>query len=174
MFILEILSAWLLADFISGLVHWYEDQALTTASRFEFINSIRRDNERHHEQPGYFLRLTWWQNINTTAPFAWAIALGLWALGAPLVAVLVAAFLGIGNLVHRWAHENPRRLPRIVRGFQSVGLFATSRQHSTHHFKNGKPVSRHDSDRCYCVMSDWLNPLLDRIKFFDFINLLVR
>lgn len=159
--------AWLLADFISGVVHWWEDRAIIGVSRFAFINSVRADNERHHKQPGYFLKLTWWENINTTAPAAWALSTLLFLSHAPLILVLTFAFLGLGNLVHRWAHEPKSRLPRVIRAAQFIGLFASNFQHGQHHFLNGKVLSREESRRRYCVMSDWLNPALDRLKFFQ-------
>jgi hypothetical protein len=52
-----VLFAWLLADFISGLVHWWEDRAMLSESRFPFINGVRLDNERHHKNPGNWLRI---------------------------------------------------------------------------------------------------------------------
>lgn len=168
---LTILLAWLMADFISGLVHWWEDRAIVGASRFEFINGVRDDNERHHKYPGYFLRLSWWGNINTTAPAAWSLAALLWWLGAPAFAVYTLLFLGIGNLVHRWAHESESRLPYFVKIIQKTGLMISLEHHREHHYgENGRPVGRLESRVRYCVMSNWLNPALDKIKFFSTLD----
>lgn len=163
----------MLADFISGLVHWWEDRAIVGASRFAFINSIRADNERHHKQPGYFLKLSWWGNINTTAPFAWAIALSLYYFGMPIIAVYTAVFLGLGNLVHRWAHEPVERLAYPIRFLQKIGLFISLDHHREHHYENGRPVGRLESKIRYCVMSNWLNPVLDKIKFFSALEKII-
>lgn len=167
---MSILFAWLVADFISGLVHWYEDRAMVGASRFEFLNGVRMDNERHHQQPGYLVRYSWWENINTTAPIAWTAAIVLYfALGWHFAA-FVFAFLGIGNLVHRWAHEPPSKLPFWVVLLQKTGLFISASHHSGHHFSKGKLVAREDSKIRFCVMSNWLNPLLDYVKFWEFFS----
>lgn len=171
---MTILAAWLLADFISGLVHWWEDRAMMDASRFAFLNGVRADNDRHHKQPGYLVRLSWWENINTTAPIAWSSALLLWGVGAPDLVVITAAFLGIGNLVHRWSHEAPRNLPVLVRWLQRTGLFISGSHHSGHHYVAGVPVSRNDSKIRFCVMSNWLNPVLDRTRFFHVLEALFR
>lgn len=169
-----VLGAWLIADFISGLVHWYEDRAMVGASRFAFLNGVRADNERHHKMPGYLTRLSWWDNISTTAPLAWALALALWMAGAGPLAWMTAAFLGIGNLIHRWSHEPPQKLPRVVWVLQKTGLLISASHHSGHHFHMGQLVSREGAQIRYCVMTNWLNPVLDRIRFFKFMELCFR
>lgn len=157
-----ILGAWLAADFLSGLVHWWEDRALVGASRFAWLNSVRADNERHHRHPTSFLTLSWWSNISTTAPPAWAIAaLALWS-GHSFFALTIF-FLGFGNLIHRWSHDHRDDRPVVVIAFQRIGLFASPSQHAGHHFRRGKKVERETADCRFCVMSDWLNPVLDRV-----------
>lgn len=171
-----ILCAWLAADFISGLVHWWEDRALVGSSGIEFINGVREDNERHHKTPSHFLRLTYWQNINTTAPFAFSFALALFFTLGPGFIFFTVLFLGFGNLIHRWAHEPQNRCPKIVRMVQRTGLFISFQQHSEHHFDKltGKLLMRERSCRRFCVMTSWLNPLLDRIGFFTFLTYIIK
>jgi hypothetical protein len=167
---MTILLAWLLADLISGLVHWYEDRAMTGQSRFAFLNSVRADNERHHKMPGFMLKFSWWGNINTTAPFAWLLAAVLFYWGVPLIVWLTPAFLSFGNLVHRWAHESPARLYWPIKLMQWTGLFITFNHHAGHHYVAGKPVSREDSRIRFCVMSNWLNPILDYVGLFRWLD----
>ncbi len=165
---MTILLAWLLADFISGLVHWWEDRAMTGESRFAFVNSLRADNERHHKMPGYLTKFSWWSNINTTAPFAWALACPIYFVSP--FGCMVLVFLGFGNLIHRWAHDPPAKLPRLVVLLQTVGLFISYNHHAGHHFKNGQPISRENSRIRFCVMSSWLNPILDHMHFFKWLE----
>lgn len=170
---MTFLGAWLLADFISGLVHWWEDRANTKTSNWEFINGVRRDNERHHNMPGYLLRFSWWGNISTTAILAWPLALLFVLLGENFLA-MTFLFLGFGNLVHRFAHDmsfNKTR-PRIIKVLQWTGLFISFKQHAEHHFdhRTGKLLSREESYRRYCVMTSWLNPVLDGIGFWDLLE----
>jgi hypothetical protein len=167
---MTVIAAWLLADFISGLVHWWEDRAILGASRFKFINEVRKDNEYHHQHPLGFLRYSWWGNISTTAPIAWISSTVLFFTGAPLLFVWTSFFLGFGNLVHRWAHESKFTKPRIVTALQRTGFFISPSHHSGHHFKGGHFVTREESKVRYCVMSSWLNPVLDKIRFFDFLG----
>ncbi len=171
---MTIIIAWLLADFLTGLVHWWEDRALLDHSRIAFLNGVRRDNDLHHRCPPHFLSLSWWQNINTTAPFAWIGSLGLWFAGVPPVICLAIFFAGFGNLVHRWSHEKRKQLPVLVRVAQKSGLFISQSHHNGHHFKRGKLVLRHESRIRYCVMTNWLNPILDYVRFWRFLELLLR
>jgi hypothetical protein len=170
------LSSWLLADFLTGLVHWWEDRAIVGASRFKFINGVRADNERHHDMPGWFLRYSWWGNINTTAPFALSLSLILFITGAPVIMWLTTLFLSFGNLVHRWAHEPPGKLPRVITLLQRTGILLSYHHHAEHHFDpmSGRLLSRERSYRRYCVMTSWLNPILDGIGFFNFLNRVFR
>lgn len=168
--LLTVLGAWLLADFLSGLVHWWEDRALIGASRFKFINEIREDNERHHRAPGYLTRLSWWDNVSTTAPAAWAVTGVLWTVGAPPLILLTAFFAGFGNLVHRWAHEHPAQVPRAVRALQRTGLFISADHHSGHHYLDEQLISREQSQIRFCVMTNWLNPVLDAAGFFRLLE----
>lgn len=167
---MTVLLAWLLADFISGIVHWWEDRALVGASRFKFLNDVRSDNERHHKMPGYLLRYSWWGNINTTAPIAWALAILLYLVGAPHLFVYTFSFIGLGNLIHRWAHEHPKKLQFWIVFLQKTGLFISPAHHEQHHYDDSKRLSRQDSHRRYCVMTSWLNPALDRIHFWQFLE----
>ena len=72
--------------------------------------------------------------------------------GMSLTLALVAT-----NQFHSWAHSASP--PRIVRRLQSWGLILTPKAHARHH--------RGNHDRAYCVTSGWLNPLIDRTRFFE-------
>lgn len=171
---MTVLGAWLMADFITGIVHWWEDRAIIGASRSNFINAVRDDNELHHRLPAYFLRYTWWENINTTAPMAWSLAAVSAIAGLGLFTTLTLAFLGFGNLIHRFAHEPKPRRPWLVRQMQRSGLFISYNHHAGHHFKKGQYISREASRDRYCVMTNWLNPVLDRVRFFRALERLAR
>ena len=75
----------LLADLVSGVVHWAED----TYARFKprrklrLINLIARDNEVHHRRPRDFLKRTWWES-------SWDLLL--------IGAVIIAAAHALGHL----------------------------------------------------------------------------
>lgn len=151
----QIIACWLAADFLSGFWHWIEDRYFE--ERWPIIGKyIAKPNALHHAQPAAFLAAGYWKrNWTTILPAVTALALS-WSIGAPWQVLLVFAFASQANEIHALAHQ---RAPwRIVRGLQEFGLLQSPRHHAEHH--------RSPFNVRYCVMSDWLNPLLDRVHFW--------
>lgn len=162
MIILELFIAWLLADFLTGLGHWVEDR---------FINRgpIHEANDRHHERPAALLRDSYWSNINSTVAVTVPLATFAHLLGAPFVVTAAIAFATFANIIHRWSHELPSRVPRIVRLLQRTGFFMSRSGHMRHHYdfeNNIQKLSRAQAHMQWCAMTDWLNPILDRVDLF--------
>ena len=172
--ILEILLAWILADFMSGIGHWIQDILLDRETRFSLINTIKKDNDLHHSVPTATLQLTYWENINTTAPLMWAISVGLIILSAPTLWVLAFFFLGFANLIHRFAHEPRSRTNVVIKLLQKLGVFISFEQHQDHHIDAHGLIRKENSSRCYCVMGSWLNPIMDQIGFFKILTKIAR
>jgi hypothetical protein len=57
-----------------------------------------------------------------------------------------------------------------VRAVQRTGLFISPSHHSGHHYSAGALVSRERSTIRFCVMTDWCNPVLDRLGVFRALN----
>ncbi|MBD3728760.1 MAG: sterol desaturase family protein [Sphingomonadales bacterium] len=162
--VLEVLGGWLLADFLSGFLHWVEDRY--GRESWPLIGKkVIGPNRQHHSEPLAFTR---------TDPITrnWSAALASFVLAMPLLLLfgphlwLVVAFIGgcIANEVHYWAHL-PHRAPGIVQALQVAGLCQSRRQHALHH------AAPHLSN--YCSLTDWLNPWLDRIGFWHFLERLL-
>lgn len=166
MIVVEIFAAWMLADFLTGLVHWAEDVFLNEETKFEFLNQIKEDNDFHHIKPTAMLFHSYWGNINTSAPFTIPLSISLYFSGAPLVLWLAVFFATFANITHRWAHTPRRQIPKIVVKIQKTGLFISPRHHNEHHFKPGGLVAKRDANKHFCPMTNYLNPILDRIGFF--------
>lgn len=167
MLVLEIVVAWLFADFITGLFHWFEDRYMGEEQTLEFASSLAADNQLHHNKPTAMLLHTPWDNMKSAAYVAWPVAMILAILGAPLWLWLGVAFTSLGNWVHRWAHTPSRQLPRWIRGLQEFGVFISPAHHNTHHRKDGDLVTKEEAEVAYCPMTDWVNPLLDYIDFWS-------
>lgn len=167
-----ILVAWLLADLLSGIVHWAEDRLLNHESRFKFLNGIKADNDLHHARPTAMTMFSVWQNLNTTAVYTVPVALVLLLLDVPTLLWLTIFFASFGNLTHRWAHLPRHRVGSVIRILQRTGILISANQHNRHHFVRGKVVAKEDSKLCFCTMSGWLNPILDTIGFFKFLSFL--
>ncbi len=167
------LLGYLLADLLSGTVHWFCDTFFESSTPFigKVIIQPFRD---HHVHPQ---RITCYRFIeqDTTNFFMMLppLAIAFW-LEAPRLESAHALFwcslltgLSIGsfgtNLFHKWAHMG--RPPTIVRWLQRGGLILESARHQRHHRDHGK---------AFCVTSGWLNPPLDAIRFFPHLERIVR
>lgn len=163
---LQIIAAWFLADFIAGIFHWIEDRYFDESHSLEFARGLATDNIVHHEEPTAMTRSTWWENMRSGAYAGWPLAVMTFGLGCPPVVWLTLFFTAFGNLVHRFAHIPKRELPRWIQGLQAFGIFISAGHHATHHFAMGQKVSKATASRAYCPMTDWVNPVLDRVKFW--------
>ena len=173
-FLVTLLGSWLLADFVAGFIHWYEDKMLLEKGKNKIVNQIIEDNQLHHNKPYAMLKLSPWENIKQSMIASSAIACVLFIFGAHTIFWLGFFLAGFGNLVHRWSHTNPRKLNRTIRLFQTVGLLASKEHHDLHHFKDRKIVAKEDAKIHYCVMTAYLNPILDKLKFWDLMERILK
>jgi hypothetical protein len=58
MLVWEVVLVVLLADFVSGFVHWAEDAY--ARPDMPWFKKIAEENLLHHQRPRDFLRKTWW------------------------------------------------------------------------------------------------------------------
>ena len=156
-----VLAAVLLADFVSGAVHWAEDAyaRYKPRRRVPLINTIALDNDLHHRRPRDFLVRNWWQSSWDLALIGSVLLLAAWAIGHLSCALLVFVVLTVNaNQMHKWTHRNPRENPWWVTQLQRVYLLQTPRHHARHH--SG------DKNSHYCVVTNFLNPLLEEVSFW--------
>lgn len=159
--IFSILSGWLLADFLSGFVHWLEDRFGSEA--WPVLGPlVIAPNRLHHREPLAFTRAGFLSRNSTAAVAALAFgAIALALLGPSLVLAAAVVAGCLANEVHVWAHR-PDRAPRAARALQSIGLLQSRNHHALHH------AAPHD--RRYCILSSWLNPVLDRVGFWRLLE----
>ncbi len=148
----QALIGWLLADLLSGVVHWWEDRV----ARVDWPvigRTVVAPNRLHHTDVLAFTRSGL---IARNLP-VWLIVAaisGAWFwISGPTVTWATATLGGaIVNEVHRATHL-PATVGPIARVLQEVGLLQSPRHHMGHH--------KTPSDRRYCILTDWLNPVLD-------------
>ena len=162
---LAALCGALVADAVTGLVHWACDTWGDERTRLLGPHLIRSFRE-HHRDPGAMLRHDWIE-VNREPGVAAALALVLLSLPpmraalaehAALHAFLLAllAYGASANQLHLWAHaEAP---PRPVRILQRCGLILAPEHHARHH--------RAPRTSAYCISTGWLNPALDALGFW--------
>ena len=148
----ELIAGWLFADLITGAFHWWEDRLARPDMPILGKWLIER-NRLHHREPMVF-------TAGSLSDRSLAAAIAAFAFGAVWISILglsvfaCSMILGgaLVNEVHRLAHLGKQ--PGLVGALQEIGLIQSPAQHSAHH--------RGAHDRRYCVLTDWLNPLLDR------------
>lgn len=147
-----ILFSWLAADFIAGAFHWWEDQY--AVEEWPVIGVlVAGPNAMHHLDQARFLKGNYWQrNWTTIVPTVLVGSVVCWFFPS---AWLTFAFLTQANEVHAMTH---RKSSSIVRMFQETGVLCSPEHHSKHH--------RDPFSKRFCVMSNWLNPVLDLVGFW--------
>ncbi len=163
--LLAAFAGWLLADMISGFVHWFEDNF--GSEDWPILGPlVIAPNRLHHANPTAFARDgTFLSRASTGTAFSLLLGLVmLFAIG-PSVTLAVAVLGGcLANEVHLWAHR-PLAAPGFVRAFQRIGLLQSLPHHAMHH--------RNPFDRNYCILTNWLNPVIERIGLWAFLDGLV-
>jgi plasmanylethanolamine desaturase len=169
--LLVVLAAWPAADFASGLVHWLGDTWGT--ERWPFLGPrFIRPFRVHHVNPQGMLESSFFDTNGDSALVTIPLLLAVFAIpldgitGRASVTFLTAfCFWGMPtNQIHFWAHHS--HPPRWVAWLQQRGLIISPEHHLRHH---SSPFAIH-----YCITTGWCNTLLDRIRFFRVLELVVR
>lgn len=161
---------WLLADLLSGLVHWAGDtlgSERTPVLGPSFIAPFRE----HHDDPQAMVAHGTVELVGSTAllalpslvPVTHLVAFeGRGSLRLAFGGVLLATLLGVvvTNLVHRWAHMD--RPPAVAALLQRTGLILTPARHERHHTA--------PFDGWFCISSGLLDGLLMRIGLWERLN----
>lgn len=170
MICLSVFGAWLLADTLSGVAHWAQDRVLQR-SESKFWNSVIDDNVLHHTKPAAMTQFSFFENIRVSATALWPLTLVLYLIGSPTMIWLAILFLSFANGVHWFAHQ--RKVNRYVKLLQRIGIFSSFNHHMAHHSSRRGLIEREEASIKFCVMTDWMNPILDGIGIFQSLDVLV-
>ena len=147
-----------IADLIVGFVHWLEDNY--GQEDWPLIGkTVIAPNLLHHSKPKDFCKNNWWQSADYQVMGALAICVAASFMGLltwQLIAVLALAVNG--NEVHKWSHRSRKENGKIISWLQDQKLIQSRRQHGHHH---GGDRNTH-----YCTLTEWVNPILEKIKFW--------
>lgn len=153
-------AIWLLGDFLSGVVHWWEDRYGDPEWPVIGPLVVAPNIEHHTDQlaftRGGYWRRNWTAIVPATLAAAGAAWAGWWILAWALVVV------GQANEIHAWSHQ---RCSRIIRGLQLLGILQSPMQHAEHH--------RQPFDRNYCTVSDLLNPVLSAVGWWPAVEFVI-
>jgi hypothetical protein len=168
-----LVLAYLAADFLSGFMHFLADNFGSYDTPILGPNFIQPFREHHVDPKGIvghdFVDANG-NNSLATLPFMllmWTVVpLETWyygyLFGTFFLFLCLAAFLT--NQFHKWAHmEDP---PAFVGWLQARGVILSREHHDVHH--------ESPYDTYYCITAGFWNPLLDRIRFYERTERLIR
>ncbi|MCC2976247.1 fatty acid desaturase family protein [Sphingomonas sp. PL-96] len=161
----KLLLGWLIADFLGGVLHWLEDRILRE-DMLLIGPAIVAPNRLHHRKPMAFAAASL-VHRNGTTWIAAASASALWLLAFGPSAVWAGATLGgmLTSMVHYLTHVPPRP-GHPLRILQEIGIIQSVAQHAQHH--------RPTANRRYCVLTSWLNPVLDAVGIWAGLEVAAR
>ena len=159
-----------LADFVSGFVHWAADTWGTPEWPVVGKALIRPFREHHVDQKEItrhdFVETNGNNCFVSIAPAVGAALLPQsgagWFFTSALMFSLCLAILGT-NQFHKWAHmDSPPRLAGLL---QRANLILPPEHHSLHH---AAPYAKY-----YCITVGWLNEALFRLRFFQTLERMI-
>ncbi|WP_165874304.1 fatty acid desaturase CarF family protein [Rubrobacter taiwanensis] len=166
-------AAYLVADLLSGFVHFLLDNfgsAKTPVFGPNFIKPFRD----HHTDPTGIVRHdfvdTNGNNSLVSVPFMLVVWLAVpvsttvWGFLFGTFFLLLAGAVFLTNQFHKWAHMDEP--PAWVARLQDWGVILSKRHHDIHH--------ESPYDTYYCITVGVWNPLLDRTRFFERAERLLR
>ncbi len=170
---LAALVGLLLADFMSGFVHW----AFDTWGDIDtpvFGRLAIRTFRHHHVDKTAITRHDFVEtnghNFGLGFPFMIGTSLYLRPESATLFDVFVAesllmmvVFSAVTSQIHKWAHT--AEPPRFVKLLQRARLVLSPEHHELHH---GAPYNRN-----YCITVGWLNGPLRTVRFFETLEWII-
>jgi ubiquitin-conjugating enzyme E2 variant len=162
--VLAALTGYIVSDFLSGLVHWAGDTVGDETTPIFGPNFVR-PFRYHHVEPEDITKHDFVEtngnNCIVAAPILVVLLFVTPKTTGPLfytcvVTACTALFVFCTNQFHKWAHmKQPARWIRIL---QRAGLILSPEHHAIHHAA--------PRDKYYCITVGWMNPLLEKIRFF--------
>lgn len=159
-------SAWFLADFVSGLLHWTFDTWFSESTpRLRRVVLVVRE---HHVYPQHIFRYVFrdeagtvaWPSLLHTVPVIGGVTL----FAAPSVAgycgVLVSVIVSALTMCMLQFHKLGHRKSGVwaIRVLQRLHLLMGPQHHGRHH-RGGHDVK-------YCLINGWADHVLDAIGFW--------
>jgi len=161
-----IVVGYVLADLISGIVHWMGDTFGTETTPIAGARFIAPFRE-HHVNPTAMVEHGVLELVGNTAIVSLPAIAAVFHLAHPadggtgrlaLSTLVLATLVGtlLTNLLHRWAHVDEP--PHAIALLQRWGLVLTPEHHDRHH---SEPF-----DRWYCITTGWADLVIERIDLF--------
>ena len=165
-YIINILLVILLADFFAGIVHWWED-AYGNPNWKYLGKSVIIPNIEHHQFPRKFLKSNFFERIKISVFIAFILSGILYMFNMLNYTLFFSLFLAsLGNEFHAMTHKTDKENGKIIVFLKKIGLVQSTKMHGLHH-KSPYNIN-------YCVMTNYLNPVLNIIRFWIIIEFCLK
>lgn len=162
---LQVVACIAAADLLSGFFHWLED-CYGSPDTPIWGRVVVQPNILHHYDAAHFTKHPWLVSARgpmllaaTGLAVAYPLGLLTWQLA------LVAALGANANEFHKWSHRSARDNGRLITLLQRTGLLQPPSHHAQHH--------RGQKNTSYCTVTVYLDPLLDRVRFWPALERIV-
>jgi ubiquitin-conjugating enzyme E2 variant len=157
---INLICALLVADFVSGIFHWWEDRYGNPD--WPILGKyVVEPNIRHHQHPMLFCEGNYFVR-NWTALIPSLIISVIFYYYGYYFWCLVFIFLSQSNEIHCWEHTKTNR---FIRFLQDCNILQDKKTHSLHH--------KRPYDTNYCVMTMFVNPILNATHFWYWLETVV-
>ena len=164
--LLKVILLILLADFISGIGHWLED-VYGNPNDTWIGRKIVQPNLQHHKTPRSFLQGSYWDRngmVIIICVFLMIIITIIFGFYWGMFFVLT--YLSQVNEIHAISHRSDKENNWLFRSLQKIGLIQTRKHHGWHH---QAPYNCN-----YCILTAYLNPILDKLQFWFYIEMFLQ
>jgi len=157
-YLVEIIAAYLFADFIMGIYHWIKD---TYFSPFTPIigKTLIWGSRLHHIRPRYVIEFNDWDLFWSSAKwtFIWIGPL-LYFTGISIFVITLFLLIALNDVIHKYAHMLDNERPLWATFMQKIYIFQSHDEHHLHH------ISPHEIH--YCPITPYTNKILEKINFW--------
>ena len=167
--IIKIFLCIIIADFITGFVHWLEDTYGLPDWPFGLGKHVVEPNIIHHEKPTLMVTMSnaFKRNFITAIPASIVVGIAFyfygWSCWPFALVLLLSGFLG--NEIHAWNHTPTSKLHPFIVFLQDTAIIQSRKQHAIHH---KKPYNKY-----YCTITNITNAVLERIYFWRTLEYLI-
>lgn len=164
----------ILADFVSGFVHWAADTWGSTEMPI-LGKALIRPFREHHIDPKAMTKHDYIEtngaNCMISVPWAAGMMLVPLTVGSPYLPYALFVVVSITsmifwvmmtNQIHKWAHIDEAQTPGWLKWAQRLHLVMPPSHHDRHHTA--------PYDTYYCITTGWLNWPLHTIGFYRFME----
>lgn len=157
-FVINVVLGYLFADLLLGVYHWIKDTyfgPFTPIIGRKFIWGSRL----HHIRPKYVTQISDYNLVKESSlwTLTW-MAPVFFIFGFNSFNATIFTIISINDVVHKYAHLNDGKRPKIATFLQKIGIFQGYNEHHQHHTM---PFEIN-----YCPITPYVNVVLEKYNFW--------